>query len=1311
MAAGAPTDYRRVLSFVAMVLTACVMLTAAGCGTSHDILIGSAPAAAGPSAAPSTTPAGAGTHAPSAAPTATNAPDVSRTDLLHLASLLLDNRDLPGFSVQRVATSYGQPSMEACAPLAQAPAHAAMGTGILLADPATGSALAEYDFALPGQGAADAALASFAAMPQSCRSFHAAPAAGYSASFTAAPLALKAVGGPAAATRLTGAITISGQKGVLYEDVVAMQAGVTVIVLVVFDTRPDTALTQTAADNAYQKAVPGAAPAGATGAAPPQTATLTGYWQDSAGDVVQFAPAGTDAWSGQLVRPGGALCGPLGIQVAGAGGRRFTGTMTDYSGPAGHCGAVTGRGAVTIVIEPDGASLAVNQAAATGLPCATCAPATWSRAVGPGGGAAPTPTATSTAAASVPRSAPQRRPSTPVLLVLAVLLVLIAALGIALVRTPRRRAVRAGGGIAGAPQPLEPDPDEGLDPQERAKRLADRLRRTLLTDPRVLPSATSLRFAALVLMLIASTASVYAFLGLDVARANDPQSLLCMAQAGPPGVGTMSELSISASVELGCSRHYAADSVGWALAGIVVIVLLTGLVYLAMPHWITRSTRALRRDLPLEKAMLLRIAELAGAIGTAVPECFLDPFAEDTNARAFGTRRNGRVKINLGLLSEFRAAPRRFDAVLLHELAHLRNGDVVRTYITFAAWRVFVGAALLPYIVQVLFPALVTHGSLRLDPSWPNSHVPLAVAVLSILLYLSRCAVLRIRETHADAAAALYEPDGMREAIERADEERKESRLAAGRARRLPSRPTLLADHPQESQRLSDVADPAVLGTVDGPALFGAGVAISLFTVNLEFVLWVAGLSSWASGDLLNRIIDGTGGNGAILLFMLGVWGPTTLLEFAAVAFLACAVMWRSHLCAIPGGRRLSAVRAAVPLAVGMMIGQPLSLIYADADTWGVFDVNGAWELADAAASTLALGVLVALIFRWAGECAAVWIPVTRRSLRRICGLAALACAAAAVPAALVWSILGNSGSMTSLVRVFPGASVSRWFGAGWAYTQYIPLNFVAGRIPAGALLLGLPVGFLTAGALRRTHHARPRWLPAKLAPALPLLRASRPRTRPGAAVTSGLAGAVVSALLGLGVVLVLRARLGGGTTATDLAGGGTAVLAGWLTWITVTVCAVAAAQAAYRARDTALSTALLTVFVAGGFATVLMLVPESVALCGTSTPKCAADPDGGQLRALFAGLTASVPVEAAFAAAVLVGAVTVLGLRFGRERESARQGPQPLLLPPYEADNVLGAAQSERGRTRAYTVTAVSVSLLIAAAGLWVYLPILASG
>jgi Zn-dependent protease with chaperone function len=1314
-----------------MVLTAGVMLAAAGCGTSHDIVIGGAPAAAGPSAAPSTAPAEAGRPAPSTKPTAANAPDVSRTALLRLGSLLLDNRDLPGFSVQRVAASYGQPSMSACPPLARPPTGAAMGAGILLADPATGSAVTEYDFALPGQGAADATLASFAAMPQRCRSFHGAPAAGYSASFTAAPLPLKSVGGPAAAARLTGAVTISGQRGVLYEDVAAMQAGTTVIVLVVFDTRPDTALTQTVADNAYQKAVPGAVAAGATGAAPPQSATLTGYWQDAAGDVVQFAPAGADAWTGQLVRPGGALCGPLGIQVAGAGGRRFTGTMTDYSGSAGHCGAVTGRGAVTIVVEPDGASLAVNQTAADGLPCATCAPATWSRALGPAGGAAPAPRATSTAAATssstatAPHSAPQRRPSIAVLLALAVLLVLIAVLVTALVRTPRRAVRRGGGTAAQAVPPVEQDPEAGLDPAERAKRLADRLRRTLLTDPRVLPSATSLRFAALVLMLIASTASVYAFLGLDVARANDPQSLLCMAQAGPPGVGPMSQLSISASVELGCSRHYAADAVGWALAGIVVIVLLTGLVYLVTPYWITRSTRPLRQKPGLEQDMLARIAHLAGTIGTEMPECFIDLSADNTDARAFGTRRHGRVKINGGWLSQFGAAPKHFDAILLHELAHLRNGDVVRAYITFAAWRVFVAAALLPYVVQVLFPALLTHGSLRLDPSWPNPHVPLAVGVLSILLYLSRCAVLRIRETHADAVASLHEPDGMREVIELAIEEQGKRRptaeeqgergLAASRVRCLLSRPTLLADHPLPQRRLGDVADPAVLAAVDGPALFGAGVAISLFTVNLEFVLWVAGLSSWASGDLLNRIIDGTAGNGAILLFMLGVWGPTTLLEFAAVAALACAVMWRSHLCAIPGGSRLSAVRAAVPLAVGMMIGQPLSLIYADADTWGVFDVNGAWELADVAASTLALGLLLALIFRWAGECAAVWIPVTRRSLRRVCAVAALACAAGVAPAALVWSILGNSGSMTSLVRVFPGASVSRWFGAGWAYTQYVPLNFVAGRIPAGALLLGLPVGFLTVGALRRTQDARPRWLPAKIVRALPLLRASRPRTRPGAAVTSGLTAAAVSAVLGLAVVLVLRARLGGGATAADLAAGGTAVLAGWLTWITVTVCAVAAALTAYRARDTALSTALLTVFVAGAFATVLLLVPESIALCGGSAPKCAADPDGGQLRALFAGLTAGVPVEAALAAAVLAGAVTALGLLFGRGRARSGQGLRPSLLEAYAAGKVsdvgAGAAQSERGRTRAYAIVAIAISLLIAAVGLWVYLPNLASG
>ena len=41
-----------------------------------------------------------------------------------------------------------------------------------------------------------------------------------------------------------------------------------------------------------------------------------------------------------------------------------------------------------------------------------------------------------------------------------------------------------------------------------------------------------------------------------------------------------------------------------------------------------------------------------------------------------------------------------FRAVLLHELAHLRNGDVDKTYLTLAIWRAFVAGALIPFALS-----------------------------------------------------------------------------------------------------------------------------------------------------------------------------------------------------------------------------------------------------------------------------------------------------------------------------------------------------------------------------------------------------------------------------------------------------------------------------------------------------------------------------------------------------------------------------------------------------------------------------------
>ena len=60
------------------------------------------------------------------------------------------------------------------------------------------------------------------------------------------------------------------------------------------------------------------------------------------------------------------------------------------------------------------------------------------------------------------------------------------------------------------------------------------------------------------------------------------------------------------------------------------------------------------------------------------------------------------------------------------------------------------------------------------------------------------------------------------------------------------------------------------------------------------------------------------------------------------------------------------------------MIGEPLSAIYADAGTWGVFDTSARRDLVDVAVSAVALGIIVCLVLVWARESAAAWTPVAR---------------------------------------------------------------------------------------------------------------------------------------------------------------------------------------------------------------------------------------------------------------------------------------------------------------------------------------------
>src|SRR5258705_11090935 len=85
-----------------------------------------------------------------------------------------------------------------------------------------------------------------------------------------------------------------------------------------------------------------------------------------------------------------------------------------------------------------------------------------------------------------------------------------------------------------------------------------------------------------------------------------------------------------------------------------------------------------------------------------------------------------------------------FRAVLLHELAHIRNGDLNKTYFAVATWYAFMAVALAPFL-------------LAMSRDFLSAQIWRALALV-LLVYLSRTAVLRVRETYAAVCAADWDP-------------------------------------------------------------------------------------------------------------------------------------------------------------------------------------------------------------------------------------------------------------------------------------------------------------------------------------------------------------------------------------------------------------------------------------------------------------------------------------------------------------------------------------------------------------------------
>lgn len=490
-------------------------------------------------------------------------------------------------------------------------------------------------------------------------------------------------------------------------------------------------------------------------------------------------------------------------------------------------------------------------------------------------------------------------------------------------------------------------------------------------DIHVLGAGTTLRFVLLLVLVTASSASmmedhiiIRRFLG-------DPNNdiLGCQLAAGFDPESTFWNTAFhhrNNQALDACVDNY--GPIWWVpVLVIALLIAATGALYWCLPAWKGRRSRVV----PVEEVdrqgdlrpLLAHLVSLAGL--HRAPHFVVDPATSATSAVVFGRPGRHTVCLHGGLVARRLVDPAGFRGIVLHELAHIRNGDVGITYATVALWRVFLVAMLLPYVAR-LVELLVSGQFFTTDSisgvAWPAIVPGLTRGVLLsvftvVLVYLSRADILRSREIHADLAAVGWgaAPEGWHHGAHGGADRSRIGEI-------LASFTDLWHTHPRWDRRRRSLTDPSELFGVPALPAFLTGVAAALVAEHLRFTTW----SGRAAAVMAAGLITGTVG----------------------------IALWRAVAHAVLTDRRVpSGLRAGMWLGSGLVAGGLLLREGIDRMQW----------LPSYPMVLLVLVLLAVVATCWTVQCAELWITMSRGRLVRLTAVLGLVGMWGVVAAWLTW--------------------------------------------------------------------------------------------------------------------------------------------------------------------------------------------------------------------------------------------------------------------------------------------------------------------
>lgn len=465
-------------------------------------------------------------------------------------------------------------------------------------------------------------------------------------------------------------------------------------------------------------------------------------------------------------------------------------------------------------------------------------------------------------------------------------------------------------------------------------------------DQRVLGAGTTVRFGLLLALLVAASASaISAFLSTVVDPHNNSSG--CALAAGlNPGSGLNSGylsqlLSIPAAEKpavTACLERYVPGVPWWGpILGLGLLIGVAGAFFWGIPAWKGRRSQVVEvHEVDVRGDLAPALEALAQEAGLERVTFVLNSGRVSTSAVAFGRPGRYTVCLDGGLVARRRADPSGFRAVVLHELAHIRNGDVTIAYATVALWRAFLTVILVPQAVLRVRQLIMDAHSAEVGAAWElllAVRSLLLLAFLTVLVYLTRADILRSREIYADLDAVALGADPSHWPD-----------TAATAPHPFRSFLELWRTHPRWDQRKLSLTDPVLLFGLQPLPTFLTGAAAVIL------------------GDQVPSLLS--------TLFPGGGWlnGLAPWLTALPITVIIGVALWRAVAHAVLTGRRPpSGLRTGLWLGAGLVVGEFL-----------LAPTNGS-QWIPTRPEVLVLPLVAAVVITWwTGQCAELFVRAWR---------------------------------------------------------------------------------------------------------------------------------------------------------------------------------------------------------------------------------------------------------------------------------------------------------------------------------------------